>query len=66
VSLGFSPIHPRGPYGRGYHCTPAAQLYWSKMLQLGEVIGGWLEVEGCVLAEVIVEHVLLRFHSRDP
>jgi hypothetical protein len=37
-----------------------------KMSQLEEVIGGRLEVEGHALAEVVAEHMLLCFRSRDP
>jgi hypothetical protein len=38
----------------------------AKMSQLEEVIGGWLEVEGRVLAKVVAEHVQLCFHSQAP
>jgi hypothetical protein len=36
------------------------------MMRLEEVIGDQLEVEGCILAEKVVEHVLTCFWSRDP
>jgi hypothetical protein len=37
-----------------------------KMLELEDVIGGRLEAEGRILAEAVVEHVLMYFHSQDP
>jgi hypothetical protein len=36
------------------------------MSKLEEVISGRLEVEGQVLVEIVVEHVLMCFQSRDP
>jgi hypothetical protein len=36
------------------------------MMRLEEVIGDQLEVEGCILAEKVAEHVLTCFWSRDP
>jgi hypothetical protein len=36
------------------------------MSQLEEVIGGRLEEEGHALAEVVAEHVMMCFRSRDP
>jgi hypothetical protein len=38
----------------------------AKMSQLEEVIGGQLEEEGHVLAEAVMEHVLMCFQSWDP
>jgi hypothetical protein len=38
----------------------------AKMSKLEEVISGRLEVEGQVLVEIVVEHVLMCFQSRDP
>jgi hypothetical protein len=36
------------------------------MMRLEEVIGDQIEVEGCILAEKVAEHVLMCFWSRDP
>jgi hypothetical protein len=38
----------------------------AKMSQLEEVVGGRLEEEGRALAEVVAEHILMCFRSRDP
>jgi hypothetical protein len=48
------------------HVLPLLISMGAKMLQLEEVIGAQLELEGCVLVEVVVEHVLMFFQSRDP
>jgi hypothetical protein len=61
VPLGFSPIHPLGLVGEVTATLPLLDSTGVKMLQLEEVIGGRLEVEGHVLVEVVVEHVLLCF-----
>jgi hypothetical protein len=36
------------------------------MLELEDVVANRLEAEGCLLAEVVVEHVLLCLRSQDP
>jgi hypothetical protein len=38
----------------------------AKMLSLEGVVGKLLEVEGCVLAERVVDHMLTCFQSWDP
>jgi hypothetical protein len=36
------------------------------MSQLEDGVGGRLEAEGCILAEAVVEHVLLCFQRQEP
>jgi hypothetical protein len=66
VPLGFSPIRPMGPMAVVTAALQQLKSVGAKMLQLKEVISGWLEVEGHVLAKVVAKHVLLCFHSWDP
>jgi hypothetical protein len=37
-----------------------------KMSELEDIIASRLEVEGCILAEAVAEHVLMCFCSQDP
>jgi hypothetical protein len=66
VPLGFSPLRS-GDLVQDVSVTlPLLNSTGAKMLKLEEVIGGKLEEEGRALAEVVVEHVLACFRSRDP
>jgi hypothetical protein len=65
VPLDFIPICPMGPVGEVTDALLLLDSAGAKMLQLEGVVGGWLEAEGFILVEVVVEHVLLCFHSRD-
>jgi hypothetical protein len=41
-------------------------LAGAKISRLEEAFGDQLEAEGRILAQAVVEHVVLCFHSRDP
>jgi hypothetical protein len=66
VPLGFNPICLVGSVREVTVALPLFNSMRAKMSQLEEVLSGRLEAEGCVLVEVVAEHVLLCFHSQDP
>jgi hypothetical protein len=45
---------------------PLLDTIGAKMLKLEEAVGEQLELEGRCLAEMVAEHVLTCFQSRDP
>jgi hypothetical protein len=66
VPFGFSPLRAGDPVQGASIDLSMLDSTWAKMLKLEEVISGQLEAEGRALAEVVVEHVLICFRSRDP
>jgi predicted type IV restriction endonuclease len=63
VTLGFSHLHLDDLMEEVNVVLPLLASVGLKMLKPDEVIGSQLEVEGRVLAEVVAEHVLMRFWS---
>jgi hypothetical protein len=63
VTLGFSHLHLDDLMEEVNVVLPLLASVGLKMLKLDEVIGSQLEAEGRVLAEVVAEHVLMRFWS---
>jgi predicted type IV restriction endonuclease len=63
VTLGFSHLHLDDLMEEVNVVLPLLASVGLKMLKPDEVIGSQLEAEGHVLAEVVAEHVLMRFWS---
>jgi hypothetical protein len=66
VPFGFSPLWSGVP---AQEVSVELLLHDStsvKMSEQEDVIDKRLEVEGCILAEVVVEHVLMCFRNQDP
>jgi predicted type IV restriction endonuclease len=63
VTLGFSHLHLDDLMEEVNVVLPLLASVGLKMLKPDEVIGSQLEAEGRVLAEVVAEHVLMRFWS---
>jgi hypothetical protein len=66
VPLGFSPLRSGEPVQEVSTALLLLDSVGAKMLKLEEVICDQLEAEGHVLAEKVVEHVLMCFRSQDP
>jgi hypothetical protein len=66
VPLGFSPLRSGLPTQEVDAMPLILDFTGVKMSQLKDVDGGQLEAEGRILAEVVSEHVLMCFCSRDP
>jgi hypothetical protein len=66
VPLGFRPLRSGDPVQDVSVALLLLNSAGTKMLKLEEVIGGQLEEEGCALVQVVAEHMLARFRSRDP
>jgi hypothetical protein len=66
VPLGFSPLLSEEPVQELSTVLPLLDSTGAKMLKLEEVIDEQLEVDGRALAEMVAEHVLTCFRSRDP
>jgi hypothetical protein len=63
--LSFSPVHSREPTREVSNVFPVLDSAGAMMLMLEELVGEQLEGEGHVLAEKVVEHVLMCFWSWD-
>jgi hypothetical protein len=66
VPLSFSPLRSREPVQEVGSALPLLDSVGVKMLKLEEVVCDQLEAEGHVLVELVAEHVLTCFWSRDP
>jgi hypothetical protein len=66
VPFGFSPLWSGIPAQEVSAELPLLDSAGTKMLELEDIIANCLEVEGRILAEAVVEHVLLCLHSQDP
>jgi hypothetical protein len=66
VPLGFSPLRSKEPVQEVSTSLPLLDSLGVEMLKLEEVIYDQLEAVGHVLAEKVVEHVLICFWSQDP
>jgi hypothetical protein len=66
VPFDFSPIRSREPAREVSNVLPTLESTGAKMLRLEEVVVDQLEVEGHVLVEKVVEHVLTCFRSHYP
>jgi hypothetical protein len=66
VSFGFSPLLSRVPAQEVSVELPQLDFVGDKMSEMEDVIASRLEAGGRILAEAVVEHVLLCFHSHDP
>jgi hypothetical protein len=66
VPFGFSPLRSEVPVQEVSAELPLLDSADVKMSELEDVLSSRLEVEGCILAEVVAEHVLMCFHSQDP
>jgi hypothetical protein len=65
VPLGFNPLCFRDSVWKVGAMLPLLDSIGAKMLKLQEVISEQLESKGRALAEMVVEHVLTCFRSRD-
>jgi hypothetical protein len=66
VPLGFGPLHSGIPAQEVDVMLPLLDSAEVMMSYLEDIIGGRLEVKGCILAEVVAEHMLMCFRSWDP
>jgi hypothetical protein len=66
VPFGFSPLRSRVLTQEASIELPLLDSAGVKMSELEDVISSRLEVEGRILAEAVVEHVLMCFRSQDP
>jgi hypothetical protein len=66
VPFGFSPLRSGVPTQEVNAKLPLLDSVGTKMSELEDVIASRLEEEGRILAEAVVEHVLLCLHSQDP
>jgi hypothetical protein len=66
VPLGFSPLRSGLPTQEVDAMLLLLDSAGAKMSNLEDAIGDQLEAEGRVLSEVVAEHVLMCFQSRDP
>jgi hypothetical protein len=64
--LGFSPVRTGHLAPKVGVVLPLLDSVGTKMSQLEEVVGSRLEREGCILALVVAEHVMICFQNRDP
>jgi hypothetical protein len=66
VPFSFSPLRSGIPAQEVSAELPLLDSACTKMLELEDVITNRLEAEGHILAEAVVEHVLLCLRSQDP
>jgi hypothetical protein len=66
VPLSFCPVCSREPAREVSIVLPVLDSVGAKMLTLEEVVGEQLEAEGHILAEKVVEHMLMCFLSWEP
>jgi hypothetical protein len=66
VPLGFSPLRSRLLAQEVGVILPLLDSVGAMMSKLEEVFGGRLKAEGHILAEAVVEHMLMCLWSRDP
>jgi hypothetical protein len=66
VPLSFTPVCTGFPVQEVGVVLPLLDSAGAKISRLEEAIGDELEAEGRMLAQAVVEHVMLCFHSWDP
>jgi hypothetical protein len=66
VPFGFSPLRSEVPVQEVSAKLLLLDSTGAKMSELEDVVAIWLEAKGRILAEAVVEHVLLFFHNHDP
>jgi hypothetical protein len=65
-ALWHHPLRSRVPTQEVSSELPLLDSAGVKMSELEDIIASRLEVEGCILAEAVAEHVLMCFCSQDP
>jgi hypothetical protein len=66
ASFGFSPVRIGDAAPEGSVVVPLLDSTGTKISQLEDAVGSHIEEEGRALAQVVAEHVLMCFRSRDP
>jgi hypothetical protein len=66
ASFGFNPVRTGGAAPEGGAAVSLLDSAAAKISQLEDAVGSRIEEEGRALAQVVAEHVLMCFHSRDP
>jgi hypothetical protein len=66
ASFSFSPVRTGDAAPEGGVVVPLLDSAGAKISQLEDAVGSRIEEEGRALAQAVVEHVLMCFHSRDP
>jgi hypothetical protein len=66
ASFGFSPVRTGGAAPEGGVAVPLLDSAVAKISQLEDHVGSRIEEEGRALAQAVVKHVLMCFHSHDP